>query len=61
MHPETRRIMAGIRSRLTRYVDKVATHCGHDDLVAEAWRAEDRLMAYIKEEVEKLVQKGGGQ
>lgn len=57
MSETTLNLMVRIERKMNRYVGMAMTHCGHDELVEQADRARTRLMKFIEEEVEKLVQK----
>jgi hypothetical protein len=34
-------------------------HCGHDNLVAQADKSRERLLEFIRKNIEELVQKAG--
>lgn len=51
--------MAGVESRLNRFIEKALVACGHDELVNRAGRARQRLEGFIEAEVEQLARKAG--
>ncbi len=59
MSKTTRNLMAKIERRLDAYVDKQMTHCGHEPGQTKAIDAGERLLEFITQEIESLVQKAG--
>lgn len=46
------KVMRGFTRRLDRYVDLEMTACGHDEPMVKAGRARDRLLDFVREEME---------
>lgn len=59
MHNETRRIMKGLRYRLTRLVRLENEHCGHDEGVRKAVDCREDIERFIEREVEAIIERRG--
>ncbi len=59
MSKTTKKVMNGVRRRLTRLIGLEVCACGYAENIRRADAARDRLEEYLEQEIEALVAKAG--